>query len=222
MIIELEDNVRSFYNQKILNIRSEGKEISDYTMTKFYEILNHLVTGLLQVHYSWKLYPEELDHLAHEATSSIVFRLHRGTLPDLIVAWTQYMKKVIHGCYAEYVASNMNPDTRPECELVSFIDEFDSQYGEAMLLGGLPDNLQEVLIQKETSRQYQDQCITEIKKFCRKDEELSMLGFLCYHYNLPLDNLPLSTTEKMLTELVMNSFDYYFRYNVPHGVVVGL
>ena len=165
MIIELEDRVRSFYNQNILNLRSDDKEISDYIMTKFYETLHSLVTCLLQVHYSWKLYPEELEHLAHESTSSVVFRLHRGTLPELIVAWTQYMKKVIHGCYVGYISSNMNPDTRPECTLVSYIDEFDNPDGDAILLEGPVDTPQDILIQKEKSKHYQSKCLIEVKKF---------------------------------------------------------
>jgi len=193
-------------------------------MTQFYDRLLALVEKLVDVYYYHRLYEEEANNIAFDAVSSILFRLQRGSLPETIVAWTQYMKRVIHGCYVSYINSTQNPDKRPEVELVSFIEGYDSftkNEAEGILVS-VNDTPRDILIREEKSKKYFQECIKKISKLSKNDENLSIIGFICYFHNLDVHMLSLSEPEIMLTELITNSFDYYFRVGAPEGVEVNL
>lgn len=224
MIREKEQEVRDTYTSKILPFRERDESVPEESLTDFYFSLKSLLIEMLKVHYLSKLKREEFDDVLSEALSSVLLRIQNDAFPLEVVAWTNYLKRVLHGAYVAYIKKQKRFDRKAEIEIFSIFEDYD-EYTMILDTAPTPENEAEC---KELSKIYLKRCFEAVRSISKDDESLAILAFYCYYYNIENEettyttSLPLSESEKVLLDICTKFFDYQLRTNRPEYFTIGV
>lgn len=217
-IIEAESKIKSFYSEKILPVRMSEDAVPDGLLDQLYSMLTPLVALLVNAHYESKLNEEERQELVDDVLSTMIMRLHRGNLPMDMVAWTQYLKKTIHGLYVDYLRRRSGLRGDQSLSFISFLEDIVVDGVSTTVFIDHGKSPPEILEESEEAEKYKQEILKIIGQISRNNEFLSLLAFYCYRYDLDPEIMPVNSIELNTLQLLTNTLDYYLRVGKPRGV----